>query len=199
MKKKKTISLEKINLAWQLQSRLKFSISTVRNPHKNRGLVGGSLEIFDLAWKFQSGRAILNFSNLWALRVSVACEKTLVASPSLYTPTNPGDYVQSPLATLMHESTKPCDRTSPIQIQNPSEPQNTPRNTPQIPFQNRKTEKIRKTYESHPISYIFRNFSVFPFWKGIWSVFQGVFWGSEGFCILYGGRTIANKTSIKLT
>ena len=37
-----TISLE------NFQSRLKFSILTFRIPHKNRGLVGGSLEIFNL-------------------------------------------------------------------------------------------------------------------------------------------------------
>ena len=36
---------------------------------------------------------------------------------------------------------------APYKIQNPSEPQNTPRNTPQIPLQNRNTEKIRKKYE----------------------------------------------------
>ena len=34
-------------------------------------------------------------------------------------------------------------------------------------------------------------FSVFRFWMGIWGVFRGVFWGSEGFCILYGGPMIA--------
>ena len=37
-------------------------------PTKNRGLLGGSLEIFNLDWKFQSRRAILIFFNLWALR-----------------------------------------------------------------------------------------------------------------------------------
>ena len=55
----------------------------------------------------------------------------------------------------------------PYEIQNSSEPQYTPRNTPQIPFQIRNTEKIRKIYANHPISYIFRIFSVFRFWKGI--------------------------------
>ena len=49
----------------------------------------------------------------------------------------------------------------PYKIQNPSEPQNTPRNTPQIPFQNRNMEKIRKIYENHPISYIFRIFFLY--------------------------------------
>ena len=48
------LSLEIFNLAWKLQSRLKFSILTLRNSHKNRGLVGGSLEIFNLAWKCHS-------------------------------------------------------------------------------------------------------------------------------------------------
>ena len=41
------------NLAWKFKSRLKFSILTSRISHKNWGLVGGSLEIFNLAWKFQ--------------------------------------------------------------------------------------------------------------------------------------------------
>ena len=41
-------SLEIFNLAWKLQSRLKFSILILRIPHKNKGLVGG------LAWNFQS-------------------------------------------------------------------------------------------------------------------------------------------------
>ena len=47
---------------------LNISISTFRIPYRNRGLVGGSIEIFNVAWKFQSRRAILNFFNLWALR-----------------------------------------------------------------------------------------------------------------------------------
>ena len=42
--------LKKLNLACNFQSRLKFSIPTFRIPHKkNRGLVDGSLEIFNLA------------------------------------------------------------------------------------------------------------------------------------------------------
>ena len=68
--------IEKLNLAWKFQSRLRTSIPHgFFNPHlqsspqkKNRGLVGGSLENFNLAWNFQSQRAILNFFNLWALR-----------------------------------------------------------------------------------------------------------------------------------
>ena len=86
---KKAISLERLkissfrlkfsNLAWKVQSRLKFSILTLRIPHKNRGLVGGSLEIlislenvirFNLAWKFQSRAQILIFLRIWALWVS---------------------------------------------------------------------------------------------------------------------------------
>ena len=43
----------------------------------------------------------------------------------------------------------------PYKIQNPSEPQNTPRNTPQIPLKNRNTQKIRKTCENHPIIHIY--------------------------------------------
>ena len=85
---------------------------------------------------------------------------------------------------------------TPYKIQNPSEPQSTPRNTPQIPLQNRNAEKIRKIYENHPISYFFRIFAVFRFWRWIWGVFRdvfrGVFWGSEGFCILHGVRMIAS-------
>ena len=62
---KKSISLEKINLAWNFQSRLKFAILTFRIPHRKVGLAW----IFDLAWEFQSWRAILrNFFKLWAFR-----------------------------------------------------------------------------------------------------------------------------------
>ena len=54
--------LKNFNLARNLQSwPSKFP------TEKKRGLVGGSLEMFNLAWKFQSQRAILNFFNLWAL------------------------------------------------------------------------------------------------------------------------------------
>ena len=49
-------TLKKVNLAWKFQSRLKISISLENfnldlqnSPQKNRGLVGGSLEIFNLA------------------------------------------------------------------------------------------------------------------------------------------------------
>ena len=55
-----------------------------------------------------------------------------------------------------------------------------------------KTE-IQKKYEKYTKLGDFRIFSVFRFWRGIWGVFRGVFWGSEGFCILYGARMIASK------
>ena len=57
--------LKNFNLSWNFQSRLKFSISPFRIPHKKWG-VGGWL-----AWKFQSRLKISRFwnFNLWALRV----------------------------------------------------------------------------------------------------------------------------------
>ena len=63
--------LKKYNLDWNVQSRLKNSLSTFRTPHKNSTLVGGSLEIFIRSWNFQSWRAILTFFNIWGLRVSL--------------------------------------------------------------------------------------------------------------------------------
>ena len=70
---------EIFNLAWKFQSRLKFSIPDLQNsppspPHKNRVLVGGLLENFNLDWNFQSWRAILNIFNLWALRALNSAE-----------------------------------------------------------------------------------------------------------------------------
>ena len=56
------LSLEIFDLAWNFQSRLKFSILTLRIPHKNRGLVGGSLEMFNLAWKCHSFQSRLKIS-----------------------------------------------------------------------------------------------------------------------------------------
>ena len=82
-------------------------------------------------------------------------------------------------------------RCPPYKPQNPSEPQNTSRNARQIPIQNRNAEKLRKIYESHPISCIFVFCLYFGFWRGIWRAFRDVFWGSEGFCTLYEGRMIA--------
>ena len=49
---------------WKFQSWLKFSILTNRIPHKNRGLVGGALELSISLENFK----ILKFFNLWALR-----------------------------------------------------------------------------------------------------------------------------------
>ena len=57
--------------AWNCQSRLKTSISLeifnldLENSHKNRGLVGGSLEISSLAWKRHSFQS--------RLKISISC------------------------------------------------------------------------------------------------------------------------------
>ena len=48
----------------KIQDRLKFSIRTSRLPTKNRGLVGGSLENFKLAWKFQDLELFSRFGPL---------------------------------------------------------------------------------------------------------------------------------------
>ena len=80
-----------MNPDWKFQSRLKISISIeIFNPGpsefptKNRGLLGGSLEIFNLDWKFQSRRAILKFFNLWALRDGFSANRFAlrIAGPS---------------------------------------------------------------------------------------------------------------------
>ena len=50
------------------------------------------------------------------------------------------------------------------------------------PCENQNTEKIGKICENHPISYIFRNLSVFRFWRGTWGVFRGLsFRAQRGF------------------
>ena len=49
---KNSIPIEIFNLAWKFQYRLKISISTLRIPHKNRGLVGGSLLNISRSWVF---------------------------------------------------------------------------------------------------------------------------------------------------
>ena len=54
-------------------------------------------------------------------------------------------------------------------------------------------KKLRKIYENSRVSYIFRNFFVFWFRERVRGVFWGAFWGSEGFCILYGAQEIAIK------
>ena len=80
---KTSISLEIFNLAWKLQSRLKFSISTLRIPppptkigvwRLARLKFSVSLEnviCFNLAWKFQTRAQILIFFKIWALWESV--------------------------------------------------------------------------------------------------------------------------------
>ena len=72
----------------------------------------------------------------------------------------------------------------------PNPPKYTPRNPP---LQNRNTEKIYEKYTNILAIFVYFSyfFSVFRFWRGISGVFRGVFWGSEGFCILYGGHMIA--------
>ena len=80
--------LKKFNLAWNFQSRLKFSISTFRIPHKNRGLVGGPLENFNLAWKFQD---LENFQDLGPLGFTCHRLKTpLKISPARWGKTTSG-------------------------------------------------------------------------------------------------------------
>ena len=81
----------------------------------------------------------------------------------------------------------------PYKIQNPSEPQSTPRNTPQILLQNQNTEKSEKYMKNIPSFVYFLYFFYILVLEEDLGVFQGVFWGSEGFCILYGGRMIATK------
>ena len=76
--------------AWKLQSRLKVSILTLRSPHQNRGLVGGSLEIFNLVWKFQSFQSRLkisiscsnpDFFKIWALWMFLSYECSKARKP----------------------------------------------------------------------------------------------------------------------
>ena len=82
---------------------------------------------------------------------------------------------------------------SPFKIQNPSEPQNTHRSTPQILLQNRIQKKYEKYTKITQFRVFFVFFSVFRFWRRTWGVFRGVLWGLEGFCILYGGRMIRRQ------
>ena len=86
-----------------------------------------------------------------------------------------------------------CDHTLPIQNTKPPQtPRFTPKYTPNPPPKpkyRKNTKNMRKSPNFVYFSYIFRIFSVFSFWRGIW----GVFWGSEGFCILYGERMIASE------
>ena len=87
----------------------------------------------------------------------------------------------------------------PIQNTIPSESQNTPRNTLQIALQNQNTEKLRKIDEIIQFRAYFSYLSLFWFRRGIWGVLRGVFWGLEGFCILYGRRYACNARTISST
>ena len=62
--------IDKKNQSHLIQSRLKCSIPEVQNsPHEKGAFVGGLLEFFNLACKFQASRGvILIFFSLWALR-----------------------------------------------------------------------------------------------------------------------------------
>ena len=79
----------------------------------------------------------------------------------------------------------------PYKIQTPPDPKIHPEVHPKSSSNTEIQKNTTNTRKNHPISYIFRIFSVFRFWRRIWGVLRGVFWGSEGFCILYGGRMIA--------
>ena len=84
-------------------------------------------------------------------------------------------YAQTPNAAgiqLTFRQRQEKSTCTPYRIQNPSEPQN----APQILARNQDTKKLRKIYENPRFSYISR----FWFRERI----RGVFWGSEGFCIL---------------
>ena len=74
--------LKKINLAWNFQCRLKCSISIeifnldFQNSHKLRGLVGGSLENYNLARKLQSRLKSWHFSIIGGGALKV-CDRKL--------------------------------------------------------------------------------------------------------------------------
>ena len=90
--------------------------------------------------------------------------------------------------------TQVCDHTCPIQN---TKPLRTPKYTPNPP-RNRNTEKIRKKIRNWVIFVFFSYFFCISVSRGICGVFRGVFWGSEGFCILYGARMIANPGAVFL-
>ena len=81
--------LKKFNLAWNFQSGLKTSISLEifnldlqNSPTTKKGFRRWlASKMFNLAWNFQSRRAILNFFNLWALRVPTANRFTSKPTP----------------------------------------------------------------------------------------------------------------------
>ena len=83
-----------------------------------------------------------------------------------------------------------CDHTCPIQntkpLRTPKYTKYTP-NPPPKPKYRKNTKNIRNWVIFVYFSYFF----CISVLEGIWGVFRGVFWGSEGFCILYGARMIA--------
>ena len=58
-----------------------------------------------------------------------------------------------------------------------------------FPLHNRNTKNTRNIRKS-PNFVCFSLLSVFRFWRVISGVLRGVLWGSEAFCILYGGSMI---------
>ena len=70
---KKKVALECCNLAWKNSKSQPSEL-----PTKTRGLAGGSLEMFNLAWKFQSRRAILKyFSTFGPLGFAAISNRTI--------------------------------------------------------------------------------------------------------------------------
>ena len=82
-------------------------------------------------------------------------------------------------------------------IQNPSEPQNTPQNTPPIPSQNQKTTNLRKIYENSRFLYFFSFFRL-RFGSGRrLGVYFGVYFGDQrGFVFCTGRRRSQNEADI---
>ena len=74
-----------------------------------------------------------------------------------------------------------------------------PKMHPEIPSKTEIQRKIRRIYTKLGdffFVYFGYFFFVFRFWRGIWGVFRGVFWGSDWFCILYVGRMITSQTYV---
>ena len=77
---------------------------------------------------------------------------------------------------------------APYTIQNPSEVQNTPQNTPRILSRNQNTKKIRKIYENRGFRNFFVFFLYFGFGRGF-GVYFGVYFGLQrGFVFCRGRR-----------
>ena len=101
---------------------------------------------------------------------------------------------ESTAATIVNNN---CDRTPPIQNTKPLRtPKYIPKYTPHPPPKPKCRQKRKNV----------RNWLAFVyfelwFWNGIWGVFPGVFWDSEGyvFCVLYGGCMIATTTTTATT